>query len=160
MEFGMYKGKTLKGVEEAIARKSGAEQSSSKFKEYLSVLVAMGWPARKPAFQAALEEAGIWPEMCEIAPRTQKAVAERAIRKQKESTEARHEHREVKLLRKLQADQAVAILDELGDVVPVEGEPPEEQTFGPPKKEEEEHTEQSPCRDPPLLLLWWGRPQR
>lgn len=134
MEFGMYKGKTLKSVKEAIAKKSGAEQGAAKFKEYLQVLVTMGWHTRKPGFQRALEEAGLWQEVIAKAPDTQRALAVRAIQKHNESSGNCYEHPDVKLLRKLQADQAVAVLDELEDVVPAPGEPINEEMAGPPRK--------------------------
>lgn len=134
MEFGMYKGKTLKSVRDAIAKKSGEGSGAAKFKEYLQVLITMGWHERKPGFQVALQEAGLWQEVAARAPDTQRALAVRAIQRHEESSGQDHEHREVKLLRRLNADHAVAVLDELGEAGPIVGEPIEEETAGPPRK--------------------------
>lgn len=122
MEFGKYKGKTLDDVREAINRKHGRQKGPQEFLQYLQVLVSMGWHDRKPGFQHAMEEAGVWDTVAKNAPATQKALAERAIEKYEKGKGDQGEHPQVQLLRQLQADQAVAVLDTLGEVVAVDEE--------------------------------------
>ena len=81
MVLGMYKGKSLEGVQGAIRRKCGTIQAREKYLEYLSVLVSMGWREKKPAFRIAWEGAVIWATVFAKAPATQQAIAKRALEK-------------------------------------------------------------------------------
>eukprot|EP00973_Karenia_brevis_P034811 4804388-Karenia_brevis.AAC.1 len=79
MEFGMYRGKGFAKVKEALRRKAGKDNVEKRYKEYLQVLVSMGWSQRKPKLKNDLERDGLRDELQRKAPEVQQERAEKAV---------------------------------------------------------------------------------